>query len=150
MLYNSKISSRYEHLSKTGQHNIPIHPMQALSRCHQRIRRIKSYLLDTPMHPTQAGMIAIRQLLPLLNHRQRKVHGIKSFNTLDKGAREIPSATPNIKNISWLAVDEFSQNRKDFSRIGRTMTIGIDNAAIFKLCSIFRCKVFWFLKHLSP
>src|SRR5579859_2955440 len=48
-LHECEVSSWDEYIAKARQHNIPIHPMHALSRRHERIRRIKRHLLYPPM-----------------------------------------------------------------------------------------------------
>src|SRR5260370_6791293 len=45
MFHNRKIAPFREHLVEARQHNIPIHPVQTFSRCHQHIGGMKLLLL---------------------------------------------------------------------------------------------------------
>jgi hypothetical protein len=41
-------ASSGEEIAKARQHNLPIHPMKALTCCHQRIGRLKCNLFSGP------------------------------------------------------------------------------------------------------
>src|SRR5258708_25207538 len=148
MLHNTKESSRHQYFVKTRQDDVPIHPMQALSRCHQCVRWIECHILDSPMEPAQMSVVTMRQTFALLDHMLRKVYRIQSLNMFDEIACDITGATTSIENMSRLTADESCEKSKDRSRVGRAIPIGSHHTEIFKLFSIFGRKVFWFLKHL--
>src|SRR5204863_3570469 len=90
-----------------------------------------------------------RKLLTLLNHVLRKIYGIDALNTFDERPCYKAGAAANIEHVTRLRGNEIGQNIESLGRIGRTVTIGINDAAIFEPLAILRSQILWFFNHLS-
>src|SRR5579884_438938 len=133
---------------KPRQHDAPLHPVQALARRHQCIGWIEFNILNSPIQPAQAGMIAIGKALALLDHRPRTIDRIQPLNTVYKIACDITDSAAHIEDMSRFSLNEFHQDIEDLRWIGRTMAVGLHNAAVLKWFRIFGGPLFWFVEHL--
>src|SRR5258708_7221278 len=136
---------------QTWHDDAPVHPVEALTCRHQRIRWIKRHVLYAPVEPAQMRMVSMGKLLALLDHLLRKVYRIKPLNVFYKVTSNIANATADIEDIPGFLVNELSQDSKGFRRIGSAKMICLYYVLILKcLCisPVLRRNMFGFLSHL--
>src|SRR5215469_13855897 len=124
--------------TETWKRYLPLHPVNARSRCNQGIWRSKRHLLHPPVNPMQTRMIPVVKLLASLDHMLREIDRIDSLHKINHAPGNIARASADIQHGTRLIRDQVRENVKNFIGIGWAITRDIDDATIFERLSL-RC-----------
>src|SRR6185312_13838931 len=110
----------------------PLHPVQTIASCYQRIWRIERRILGGPNDPFERGRVASRQALASLDHCGRNVHRVYMVGASHETPGDKPRPAADIQHAARLIDDETGKDIKDDVRVWWALLIRFGDALLLK------------------
>src|SRR5712692_9527294 len=103
-----------EDVVKTGEYDVPLHPMEASAGGDEGIGWGKRDFFNAPTKPVEVGMVAIGETAALFEHRLGNVYRVDAVDEVNEIACDVTGATADIQDGAWLVGDEVREDDKGF------------------------------------